>query len=313
MNLSSIDLNLLLVLHAVLEEGRVTAAARRLHVTQAAVSNSLRRLRQLFGDPLLVRDGRGLTATPRAQELAPRLAAALREIQTVVGDDFDPLRTTRQLTLACSDGEAAALLPALMPAFSARLPRASLRVVSLDYLLASGGLAGGEVDVALGLQAATPPGCHARPLYRDGAVIVARRRHPRLRGRVTARSLSAAGWVDVLLALGRAGVGHGQAAPVFAAAGVTRTIALSVPTFTLAALAVATSDHVTGLPRRMAQALQRRFGLQILETPFSLPAFPIVAMWHPRTDADPAARILRELLVGAARPQVRKTGRPTRS
>src|SRR5215472_1257480 len=112
-NLSSIDLNLFLVLHAVLEERSATRAARRLHVTPSAVSNALARLRALLGDPLLVRSGRGVVPTPRAAALAPALARALRDLdQAVHGDAFDPATTDRELTLAMADVIQVVRLPA---------------------------------------------------------------------------------------------------------------------------------------------------------------------------------------------------------
>src|SRR4051812_3872443 len=102
-NLASVDLNLLLVLHTVLNERSATAAAKRLSVSQSAVSNSLARLRELLGDPLVVRHGRGLTPTPHAQRLAPALAAAVAHLEEVVGGqrDFHPVETNRRFTLAC--------------------------------------------------------------------------------------------------------------------------------------------------------------------------------------------------------------------
>src|SRR2546423_6316127 len=103
MNLSGFNTNLLVVLDAVLAERSATGAARRLHLSQSAVSNSLTRLRAQLGDPLLVRRGRGLVPTPVALDLAPRLTAALRELQAIVDRDrhFDPSSATRPLSLAC--------------------------------------------------------------------------------------------------------------------------------------------------------------------------------------------------------------------
>jgi DNA-binding transcriptional LysR family regulator len=117
-SLAGIDLNLFLVLHAVLSEWSVTRAAQKLHVTQSAVSNALARLRELLGDPLFVRHGRGLVPTPRAQELAPLMQRAMGELQAAVdGSAFVPAQSTRRFTLAWSDAQAIAHLPALLPRF----------------------------------------------------------------------------------------------------------------------------------------------------------------------------------------------------
>src|SRR4051794_3639558 len=100
MNLSAVDLNLFLVLHAGLETGSATGAARQLHVTQSAVSNALARLRDVLGDPLLVRSGRGLVATPRCEALRPLITSAVAQLQAAVdGHQFDPVESTREFTL----------------------------------------------------------------------------------------------------------------------------------------------------------------------------------------------------------------------
>src|ERR1700761_4342037 len=100
-NLSQVDLNLLVVLHAVLEQQSEVAAAASLHVTPSAVSNALARLRQVLGDPLFVRRGRGLVPTPHALSLAPQLADALTALSRVVGEQerFEPRTSTRKLAI----------------------------------------------------------------------------------------------------------------------------------------------------------------------------------------------------------------------
>ena len=151
MSLSGLDLNLLLVLETVLAERSVARAARRLHVTPSAVSNALARLRAALDDPLLVRSGRGVVPTPRATALAPALARALRELeQAVAGQAFDPATTDRELTLALADVIQVVKLPAIVRALATRMPRARLRVLSIDALVASGGLGGTAVDVVVG-------------------------------------------------------------------------------------------------------------------------------------------------------------------
>src|SRR5581483_4581027 len=134
-NLSAIDLNLFLVLHAVLEERSATRAAARLHVTQSAVSNALARLRQLLGDPLVVRQGRGLVPTPRAEELAPLLRDVAERLAAAVDrKGFVPEESTRTFTIALADSHQACEVPRIARAFTKRLPKAQLRVVSADYL-----------------------------------------------------------------------------------------------------------------------------------------------------------------------------------
>src|SRR5687767_11829569 len=115
MTRSTVDADLLMVLHAVLDSGSVSVAARRLHVSQSAVSNSLARLRELLDDPLLVRSGRRLVPTPRAARMAPLLAAAALQLKAAVIDpaDADPSLTTRQFVFASVDTDLLSLLPDL--------------------------------------------------------------------------------------------------------------------------------------------------------------------------------------------------------
>src|SRR4029077_6587939 len=129
-NLSAVDLNLFLVLHAVLEERSATRAAARLHVTQSAVSNALARLRHLLGDPLVVRRGRGLVPTPRADELAPLLREVASRLALALDRRaFGPEESTRTFTISLADNYQACEVPRIARAFAARLPRAVLRVV----------------------------------------------------------------------------------------------------------------------------------------------------------------------------------------
>src|SRR5262249_50047569 len=134
------------MLDTVLAERSVVRAARRLHVTPSAVSNGLARLRAALDDPLLVRSGRGVVPTPRAAALAPALGRALRELdQAIHGDRFDVGTTEREFTLAIADAGQVVKLPRMVAVFGERMPRARLRVLSIDTLFATGGLAGTEI------------------------------------------------------------------------------------------------------------------------------------------------------------------------
>jgi DNA-binding transcriptional LysR family regulator len=170
--LSSLDLNLFLVLHTVLDEGSVTRAAKKLRVTQSAVSNGLARLRELLGDPLFVRHGRGLVPTPRAQDLAPVMRRAMAELKKAVdGADFVPETSKRRFTLCWSDAQTIAHLPSLLSRFSQSLPNATLRIVTVDYLLATNGLAMGDIDVAVGPEESARTRSGAAPLVAAGGAV----------------------------------------------------------------------------------------------------------------------------------------------
>jgi DNA-binding transcriptional LysR family regulator len=301
-NLSSIDLNLFLVLHAVLEERSATRAARRLHVTQSAVSNALARLRTVLGDPLVVRNGRGLAPTPRAEELAPLVREATERLALAVDRrGFIAAETTRTFTIALADSHQACEVPRLAHAFAARMPRATLRVVSADYLAASDGLATGEVDVAFSPEQAIQPGMRSTALFEEKAALVVRRDHPRVRTRMTRELFNTLPHVDVHVVLGRPGTGHRVAAQGWERARVRRRVVLTVPYFMIAAMAAAETDCVAALPDRMADLCVQLLPVKRVEAVFPLPRMNTVMVWHDRTDADPGAQLFRDVVVKSAR------------
>jgi DNA-binding transcriptional LysR family regulator len=276
-NLSSIDLNLLLVLHTVLEERSVTRAARRLALTQPAVSNALARLRATLGDPLIVRAGRELRPTPRAIEMQARLRAGLGELAAVVDQpQFDPATTDR--TFALADSEELSVLPRLAGLFARRLPRATFKLVTVDD--AASALAAGSADLALGPAALAGAGLLRRPLYDDHVVRVVRRGHPHARS--PARLARAP---QIVVASGHA------------PARTDARIAMVMPDYMSAALAVSQCDHVASLPRRFARSISRLLPLQILGS--TTKSFPIALYWHERTRDDPGAAAFRAIVIEA--------------
>lgn len=296
MSIEQLDLNLLVVLKTVLAERSVVRAARILHVTPSAVSNSLARLRDALGDPLVVKSGRGIVPTPRASAMAPLLDAALRELDRAVhGETFEPATAARQFTLAIADAGQLIQVPRLAAELARKMPHARLRVVGIDTLLASGGLAGTEVDVAVAAIEAGP-GIHARPLYTEHTRLVARRGHPRTKAPLTKQQLSALRHVDVQIAPGR---GYKDLAASYARLGIAREVAIVVPTFVAAAAMVATTDHVATLPESFVERHGAGFGVRALGGAAPRLAVPINIAWHARTDADPALRFFRQLVEAA--------------
>jgi len=298
-SLAGLDLNLFLVLHTVLSERSVTRAAQKLHVTQSAVSNALARLRELLRDPLFVRHGRGLVPTPRAQELAPVVLRAMSELQSAVdGAAFVPAQSTRRFTLAWSDAQSIAHLPALLPRFERELPNATLRIVTVDYLIATNGLALGEVELALGpVQAAFPPLLH-EPIYDEEVVLAVRRDHASIVRCLLREQFEDIEFVDIQLALGQGGVGNLLMTELLARHGLSWRIGMVAPDFTTAAHAAAVSDYVVGLPARAGRAFCEFLPLQLVELPAFLnrPTMSMAMLWHPRTDGDAGARYFRRLV-----------------
>jgi DNA-binding transcriptional LysR family regulator len=311
MSISAIDLNLLVLLDVVLAERSVARAARRLHVTPSAVSNGLARLRAALADPLLVRSGRGVVPTPRATALAPALARALRDLDRAVhGDAFEPALTDRTFTLAIADLGQVVKLPRVVAALAREMPRARLRVVSIDTLYAAGGLATTEIDAAVGAGEKSA-GVRARALYQEQLVLVARQGHPRVGRQVSKTQLAALRHVEVQVAPGR---GNRPLAASYAALGVERDVAVIVPTFTAAAAVVAGTDLVASLPTSLVDVLGPRLALRQVATPLAPIGATINLLWHERTDQDPALQAFRGLLerVAGEPPAVRPSRGGTR-
>jgi DNA-binding transcriptional LysR family regulator len=299
-SLSSLDLNLLLVLDTVLRERSVAKAAQRLHVTPSAVSNSLAKLRAALGDPLVTRRGRGIVPTPRAAELAPALKRALTELETALAQGpFQAASCTRTFTLALADALQIAWLPGIAAALSKSMPLAHLRVIGIDSLLSLGDLASSDVDLHVGVRA-TGPGIHAEALYDEPTLLVTRRNHQGATVKLSRPQLAALRHVAVELAPGR-----GFRDPVAAAytrARIERQVAMTVPSFAAAAAVVATTSLVTTLPRSLFVVQGARWGLRAVKGP-AVPnhTIPIALCWHERTHADPASAAFRALIAAAIR------------
>jgi DNA-binding transcriptional LysR family regulator len=289
-----LDLNLLMVLRAVVEERSVARAAARLHVTPSAVSNSLARLREQLQDPLFTRHGRGISPTPRTLQLVPVLTRALGELErAVAGAPFDASSATDMLTLAVADVGQHAWVPRLANAMQREMPRAKLRVVGIESLLALGDLSSPEVDVHVGI-AAKGAGLHAEPLLEVPTVLVARRGHPAPRRRLNARALSTLRHVRVEMVPGK-NFADPFAEP-FRRANAQREVVLTVPSFSAAAEVVAQTDLVSLLPESMYVAKARSLGLRALSTTLPPHRTRFSLCWHERTHSDPAARLLRDLV-----------------
>lgn len=300
-NLSTIDLNLLVVLDAVLQTSSATAAAKRLHVTQSAVSNALRRLRELLGDPLFVRTARGLSATPRATALAPELRRWLDDAQAILGAPrFDPASTTRCFTLAGTDALAATLLPPLLSAFRASLPRASLRFVTLERMVASDGLGSGDVDLHVGMPPTIPAYCKSAPLYRDRFVVIAARRL-RIR-RMDLKRFAAMPHLENAL-FGRA---DDEIDRLLVLHGLTREVRAAIPHLSLLPHLVAASDLIATVSEELVRASPVADELSVFAPPLPLPPLQFTQVWHQRSDGDAGHRVFRSLVREVAQRRARR-------
>lgn len=296
MNISQIDLNLLPVLHAVLEEKSATSAAKRLHVTQSAVSNALARLREALGDPLLVRSSRGLVPTPRALALQPGIEQIMQSLRVLVSkrEAFAPNTTDREFTLACADYFTAILGARLVELLRKRAPSARLRFVPLEQLAGGDGLAS-NIDVHLGMPPRVPSGCRAITLFEDDFVCM----------------LKADGKAPKKLQLSeyvsgkhvRVSVLNSAKDPIDAALSkrrLSRNIAVVVPHFSVVPMMVEHGGYIATLSRRLAETQTHRYAVKLCEPPLSLGKRATRMLWHERSEVDPGARFFRSLVREAA-------------
>lgn len=297
MSISALDLNLLLVLHMVLSEGGVARAAQRLHVTPSAVSNSLAKLRAALGDPLITRHGRGVVPTPRAAELAPKLARIFGELdRTLSARPFEAAHCTRTFTLAMADAGQIAWLPRVVRALSQRMPNARLRVVGIDALLSLGDLASSEVDLHLGVKA-SGAGIHTQPLLAESTTLVCRRNHPAGARRLSRLQLAALRHVGVEMAPGRGF--RDPVAAAYARAGVERVVTITAPSFMAAAGIAAATDLVVTLPASLFRLRGDSMALRALEGPIPAHQVGLALCWHERTHRDAAMVEFRALVRSA--------------
>jgi DNA-binding transcriptional LysR family regulator len=305
MDIRTVDLNLLVALDALLAERNVTRAAARLNLSQSAMSAALARLRALFGDPLLLRTSGGMLATSKGQELAAPVRLVLTEIGRIVQrpERFDPAATERVFTIAASDYVEYAVLPRLVDFLEARAPRARLAVRPMDFGLIGRHLESGEVDLGILGAAFAPPTVRSRPLFVERFVCVARKGHPALAERLTLDEYCA---LDHVVVAPSGAAFSAPADDAIAALGRRRNVRLSVPHFLLVPEILRRSDMIAVLPERLARGYGERF--RVLELPFELAPFSIVAIWHERTHRDPALAWLRQSIADLMREPVASGG-----
>jgi DNA-binding transcriptional LysR family regulator len=312
MHLSAIDANLLVVLHALLEERSVTRAALRVGLSPSATSHALARLRDLLGDELLVRAGRRLVATPRGEALVEPLGRVVTAMEGVlrVPDTFDPKTLRRAFRVATTDHVQFVMLRKLDATLRSEAPHVDLHFLPLPQQSAPE-LREGRLDFAIGVWDDPTPDIGREPLFEDQLISVVRRRHPALKGAMTLRRFAA---LDHVLVAPN-GTATGLLDRQLAAHGMSRRISRLVPTFLDAPFLVAQSNHVVTLPAGLVRPLLSLLRLSVMRAPLPLPRFTISMIWHLRFDADPAHRWFRSVLSRAAQglDMAARRQEPTRS
>lgn len=292
-DIRNLDLNLLRALDILLEEGSVTRAAERLGVTQPAVSNMLTRLRENFGDPLLVRTQRGMTPTTRALELAVPLKQILCEIATLCQPDaFDPASASFTLSIAATDYSLQVVLLPFIARLRQEAPNITLAVYPLDDHRLHEQLEKGQLDMALITPETCPPDLLMSKLFHETYICAARKNHPTAGPSMTLDQYCEAGHIIVSYEGGNL---CGTTDRQLKTLGRSRRVALSVPSFLALPHILAETDLITMVPRRL---LANREDLVLFEPPAPLvvPGFDKILAWHCRTGNDPRYQWVRKNL-----------------
>lgn len=290
------DLNLLVALDALLQEENVTHAARRLGLSTPAASHALARIRERLGDPILVRAGRRMVLTPRAEALRPQVRSLVEEATRALSPaaPFSPRELTRTFTIFTTDHVLLVLGPALDRLLREEAPGVSLRFLpsaSDDWIP----LRDGRADLSICLLGHFPPEFRTRKLFTDRFVCAVREGHPRVGRRLTLEQYLALDHL-VVAPLGR----RSHVDEVLEERGLERRIRRVVPYFLSGLLMAAASDDVLTVSDRAAAALAPTLRLRLVEPPLPLPPYALHLLWHPRLEDEPATRWLREVLVRAA-------------
>jgi DNA-binding transcriptional LysR family regulator len=296
--LATVDLNLLVLFEAVMAARNVGRAARQLNVTASAVSHGLGRLRQLFADPLFLRTPKGVVPTARANELAPAVSDILLRVGAVVaaGTPFDPRTSTRRFVLGMPDATAVVHLPALLAATRQSAPFIDLGLRQLFPYEALPELEARRVDLAVAAVDDVPARFLAETVERESFVIAARRGHPFLSEPSLERYCAA----DHIL-VSVSGDAHGFVDDALRATGLSRRVALAVPSFMLALAALVQTDLIAAVPLGLVRSQGARFGVDWVPNPLPIPAYDVKALATRAAMQDAGVAWLFEALLAATR------------
>jgi DNA-binding transcriptional LysR family regulator len=299
--MESSDFGLLVTLDALLQEGSVTGAARRLRLSTPAVSHALARIRERLGDPILVRAGRGMVLTPRAESMKTQVRAVVEEARRALEPKrpFVARELERTFVVHTTDYVMTVLGVPFDRILRKEAPSVRVRFVPNTTEDASMLREGGS-DLAIGIYGELPQEMRSRQLMTERFVCVVRERHPQVGARLSLEQYVQLKHVQVA----PRGLPGGYLDDVLREAGLTRHVARAVPYFVSALQLVSETDYVLTIGERIASRLAESFGLRVLDVPLELRPYALSLVWHPRFDADDGHRFLRDVLTRAAEEHV---------
>lgn len=296
--LRRLDLTLLLMFMGLMRHRKVHAVASDLGLTQSAVSQGLRRLRDVFGDELFLRRPHGMEPTAVALALEASVETAVHSLRAALGNarKFDPSTAEGTLRIAALDAEQAVLIPPLASRLRKAAPKLRISVLALGRGDAVDALSEGRVELALGFLWNIPSHISSLQLYDETFLVAGRRRSL---PRAPDLSLNEYCARDHIL-VSPAGDLRGVVDDRLESMGRRRNVVLGLPAFLPALAAVAASNAIVTLPGRVAKHFAKGFGLVTATPPLQVRSFPVSAFWHRRNDAQPQLQWIRQHLIAIA-------------
>lgn len=291
----TIDLNLLTVFQEVYRERQISSAARRLGLSQSAVSNALARLRRNVGDELFVRTASGMQPTPLATQMAEPIGVALAQVALALSQKsrFDPATSTRQFTLAMTDVGEIYFMPPLVERCRQLAPQVAIRSVRVPVASLRTQMETGHVDLAIGPFDEASDALYQRQLFRQRFVALMRKDHPLLAGELTLERFVQA---EHILVEAAADGPYERVNQLLARAGVGVGTRFRVPHFAALPYIVSTTSLVVTVPHKLAERTAPPFGLAWVAPPLELPVLQTSVYWHRRFAQDAGNQWLRQLL-----------------
>lgn len=295
MDLSRVDLNLFIVFEAIFTLGSITAAGRKLHLSQSAVSHALGRLRQLFDDPLFERNSKGMTPTPLARILIVDVRNALQSMECTLQktSHFDLSTTRRHFAIAMGDPFDSLMLPSLLEHIAPAAPGISIESLYSDRRRVETSLLDGSIDMAIDVLISTSPDIVHASVLSEPLVVLARQGHPSVNGSIDLDTYLEQEHIQV--SSRRRGLSLEDIS--LSRAGKTRQVRVRCQHYGAASRIVAQTDMLMTMPRCFAMLVNDAVHNQVVPAPFPSLRLELFLYWHARSDNDAAARWLREQIL----------------
>jgi DNA-binding transcriptional LysR family regulator len=297
MHLSKVDLNLFVVFDTIYAEAGITRASQRLNLSQPAISHALGRLRRMFDDPLFTRHGHVMTPTPLARQIVEPIRQSLRQLEVTLSkvDRFDPAGAAKRFTVGMRDVLESAVLPRLMRDIAKTAPRVDISIVRAERRELESELNAGTLDAAIDVLLPLPDEIRRQRLDVEWLTVLARRRHPKVRGGLD---------LDTYLAQEHIAVSsrrRGLTAEDFELGrhNLRRRVRLRCQHYFAACHVVSETDLILTMPERYARIINAQFGNRLLPFPLKVPIYDSYLYWHANADGDPANAWLRQQLLRA--------------